>query len=168
MCGAENCRGFIGKKKALPPLPKQQHTTSSKKAKGKDRLSKSKVNRVIEGRISKVSQKKVKAKLKNGKVVKATSVAARKTIKKTKVQTKVEKIKTAAVSKKPSTVLGKRKRPDSTAKAKKSGVVSPKKAIIDRKIANPRSTKPVAIGSPKRFPPRPVYDSVSYRRKNVY
>src|SRR5271170_2496827 len=74
MCGAETCRGFIGKRKALPPPPKSQTLNSPKKGKGK---TGTKVKRVVEGRITKVSQKKVKAQFKNGKVVKATVVTAR-------------------------------------------------------------------------------------------
>src|SRR5271170_1395874 len=72
MCGAETCRGFIGKRKALPPPPKTQSVNSPKKGKGK--LGRPKVKRVVEGRITKISQKKVKAQLKNGKVFKATIV----------------------------------------------------------------------------------------------
>jgi hypothetical protein len=172
MCGAETCRGFIGKRKALPPPPKAQPINSPKKGKGK--VGGSKVKRVVEGRITKVSQKKVKAQLKNGKVVKATIVTARtklKTTKKTKVQTKVKNVKTAALSNKSTTTaLGKRKRTDSVVKAGKSTSASPKKGtIIGRKIAKPRSpTKALAAESPKKSPQRPLYDSVSHRKKKVH
>ena len=168
MCGAENCRGFIGKRKALPPPPKPPALNSPKK--GKAKTGKPKVKRVVEGRITKVSQKKVKAQLKNGKVVKATIVTARTKVKatrKTKVQTKVKKAKTAIVSKKTTmSTLGKRKRTNSVVKSAKSKTVSPKKGTMAaRKIAKPRSTKTLAVESPTKSPNRPVYDSVSHRKK---
>lgn len=170
MCGAETCRGFIGKRKALPPPPKPQTLSSPKKGKGK--TGKPKVKRVVEGRITKVSQKKVKAQFKNGKVVKATIVTARTKVKttKTKVQSKVKKVQTVAASKKSTTsALGKRKRTNSVVKTVKSKSVSPKKGTISgRKIAKPRSTKTLAVESPKKSPNRPVYDSVSHRKKKGY
>ena len=171
MCGAENCRGFIGKRKALPPPPKPRTASSPKKGRGPGRP---KGKRVVEGRITKISQTKVKAQRKNSKFLQATIVTARtkvKTTKATKVQTKVKKVKTAAVSKKSTTTttLGKRKRTDSTVKARKSSSTSPNTGtIIGRKIAKPRSTRTVAVASHKKSSIQPLYESVSYRKKNVH
>src|SRR5947207_15644693 len=72
MCGAETCRGFIGKKKAMPAPPKPDTVKKGK-------TITSKVKRVVQGRITKVSKKKLKAQVKNGKVIKSTIVHMTKT-----------------------------------------------------------------------------------------
>lgn len=64
-CGAENCRGFIGKRKAMPQTKQRQAAKKSRKV-GPS---------VVNGRISKVS-KLTKAEPKNGmrvNAIKATS-----------------------------------------------------------------------------------------------
>ena len=160
MCGAETCRGFIGKRKAMPPPPKPGTVK-----KGKTVTSKAK--RVVQGRVTKVSKKKVKAQVKNGKIIKATIVHTTKTkSKKVKTLNKVKNVKVSA-SKKNATTLGKRKRSNSSGK-----VASPKKDtknhnISGRKIAKPRPK--TTVKSPARSPARPIYDTVSHRsrKRNV-
>ena len=110
MCGAETCRGFIGKRKAMPPPPKPDTVKKGKTVT-------SKVKRVVQGRIIKVSKKKIKAQVKNGKIVKAAIVRTSKTkSKKVKMPSKVKKVK-VSTSKKNTTSLGKRKQSNSLGKA---------------------------------------------------
>jgi hypothetical protein len=161
MCGAANCRGFIGKRKALPPPPKVEVK--------KGKTVASKVKRVVQGRITKVSKKKVKAHVKDGKVIKATIVTTRtkvKTIRKTKVKTTAKKVKKLAETKR-TTVLGKRKRGGPSTKTVRSPL-SPKKTISARKIAKPRSG--TIVKTPKPLSNRQIYDTVSHRprKRNVH
>lgn len=161
MCGAANCRGFIGKRKAAPPTKVESVKNGKTVA--------SKVKRVVRGRITKVSKKKVKAHVKDGKVIKATIVTTRtkiKTTKKTKFETTAQKVKTLAPAKK-TTTLGKRKRASPTTKAAKRSLISPKKSVSTRKISKPRSS--TTVKSPKALSNRPIYDTVSHRsrKRNV-
>jgi hypothetical protein len=175
MCGAENCRGFIGKRKALPPPRKQEIVKRAKTVV-------SKVKRVIQGRITKRSKKQVmikrsrstvKATVKNRKRVDAFPDSEDETMPKTKarkmkLQAKVQKAKKTSTAKK-TTMLGKRKRSDSTEKKGKSKIIgSPRKGTISgRKIAKPRPK--LKVGSPKSRHARPIYDTVSHRsrKRNV-
>jgi hypothetical protein len=162
MCGAANCRGFIGKRKAAPPPPKVKSVKNGKKVA-------SKVKRVVQGRITKVSKKQVKAHVKDGKVIKATIVTTRtkiKTTKKTKFKTTAQKVKTLAGTKKTST-LGKRKRASSSTKAVKRSLLSPGEKASTRKIAELRSS--TTVKSLKPLSNRPIYDTVSHRprKRNV-
>jgi hypothetical protein len=160
MCGAETCRGFIGKRKAMP-APHKPGTVRERKT------VTSKVKRVVQGRITKVSKKKVKAQVKNGKIIKATIVHTTK-IKSKKVKTpnKVKKVK-VSTSKKSATTLGKRKRSNSSGKAGSPKKDTKKHSISGRKIAKPRPK--TTVKSPARSPARPVYDTVSHRsrKRNV-
>jgi len=175
MCGAENCRGFIGKRKALPP-PRKQKTVKTTKT------VVSKVKRVIQGRITKRSKKQVMIKHsrstvkvtgKKRKRVDALPDSEDETMPKTKarkmkLQTKVPKVKKTSTAKK-TTTLGKRKQTDSTEKKGKSKITgSPRKDTTSgRKIAKPRPK--LKVGSPKFSPVRPIYDTVSHRsrKRNV-
>jgi hypothetical protein len=191
MCGAATCRGFIGKRKAIVSAPKLD--TLKKQQTGK--VVNTKVERVIQGRITKISTNKVKrpvtklttariqtemksgkvmrAVVKNGKVVGATMVSPRKTVKTVKktIKTIVRKKVTS-----PEKALGKRKRSDLVNNAKKAG--TPSKPAIRRKIAKPvsKSRKPLAkipakVSSKERSPVREplIFDTVSHRprKRNV-
>ena len=160
MCGAETCRGFIGKRKAMPPPLKPNMVKKGKAVTPK-------VKRVVQGRITKVSKKKVKAQLKNGKIVKAAIVHTTKTkSKKAKMPSKVKKVK-VSTSKKNITTLGKRKRSNSSGKAGSPKKDSKKGNISGRKIAKPRPK--TTVKSPARSPTRLIYDTVSHRsrKRNV-
>ena len=160
-CGAANCRGFIGKRKALPLPPKLETIKKGKKVV-------SKVNRIVQGRVTKVSRNKVKAQLQNGKVINAIIVASRlkaKTSRKRNVRTTIKKMKSVASSK-TTTSLGKRKRANSSSKSVKAPRPS-QKAIANRRIANPRPKSLVKLSTPTDT--RPIYDTVSHRsrKRNV-
>jgi hypothetical protein len=175
MCGAATCRGFIGKRKAMP-APKVD--TPKKHQKGQ--VVNSKVRRIVQGRITKVSKQKVKAQVKNGKVVKATIVTTRKTVKAikktTNAVTKTVKINALAQPKK-TMALGKRKRldlPQATSKVAKKSSSPTKLPVSGRIIAKPVSksiTKhaksPATHSSPARD--LPLFDTVSHRsrKRNV-
>jgi len=222
-CGAENCRGFIGKRKAAPPPPKVDLKADKKGKVGKAVVSK--VKRVVNGKITKVTTKKVKAQVKNGKMVKTTVITARKkstsktttkglvrkvmsiksptkakaTALKVIKESKSKEVKNPGKVKNNSpasknvkaiiperkTLLGKRKRSDSTTKTAKTPSTktqkdksaktgkdkSPKKPDpADRKIAKPRSKKASLESLPEPIPQRPVYDTVSNpaRKRNVH
>lgn len=177
MCGAATCRGFIGKRKAMP-APKVD--TPRKRQKGK--VVNSKVKRIVQGRITKVSKQKVKAQVKNGKLLKATIVTTRKTVKAIKKTTngvtKAIKVNALPRLKKPM-ALGKRKRSDSPraiSKVAKKSSSSPKSSVVVsvRKIAKPAS-KSIAnharMLATHRSPARdlPIFDIVSHRsrKRNV-
>jgi [histone H3]-lysine4 N-trimethyltransferase ASH1L len=156
MCGAPNCRGFIGKRKALPP-PSKPDILKKRKTVA------SKVSRVVQGRIAKVSRKTVKAYLKNGGVIKTTVVTSSrnvKTIKKTKLETTIRKPQQAASSTKGS-VLGKRKRGDFAAK---SGAPRPlaRKDLSKRSITKSHSKTTVKRSEPTNR----VHDIVRHRPRN--
>jgi hypothetical protein len=194
MCGAENCRGFIGKRKAMPP-PVKADPKATKTGKGTASKAKS-VKRVVQGRITKVTKTKVKAQVKNGKVVKTTIVTARKKVNvvrptkaktstkstvsvKSKLSTK-HKISTPTKKSTPvgrqqkDTTLGKRKRTDTAKKAGK-GQTPTKKAAAPRAIAKPVSKTVRKAIKPKPensvpIPNRPIYDTVSHRsrKRNIH
>lgn len=157
MCGAETCRGFIGKRKAIPPPPKPG---TGKKGK----TITSKVKRVVQGRITKVSKKKVKALVKNGKIIKATIVHTKS--KKVTTPSKVKKVK-ISTSKKNSISLGKRKRSNSSGKTGSPKKDTKRDDISGRKTAKPRPK--TTVKSPARSPAKPIYDTVSHRsrKRNV-
>jgi hypothetical protein len=161
MCGAETCRGFIGKRKAMPPPPKPDTVKKGKTVA-------SKVKRVVQGRIIKVSKKKIKAQVKNGKIVKAAIVRTTKTkSKKVKMPSKVKKVK-VSISKKNTTSLGKRKQSSSLGKAGSPKKDARKDNISGRRIAKPRPK--ILVKSPARSPAKPLYDTVSHRsrKRNVH
>jgi hypothetical protein len=183
MCGAESCRGFIGKRKAMPPPAK---TDPKAVKKGKSAPSKGNgVKRVIQGRITKITKTKVKTQTKNGKVITTTIMTARKKVNvikkptKAKVTTKTKistKTKVSSSTKKVNTVsrvkrdttLGKRKRSETP---KKTAKVTPtKKVTTPRAIAKPvsktteKATKAVSE-IPEPILNRPIYDTVSHRSR---
>jgi histone-lysine N-methyltransferase ASH1L len=212
-CGAENCRGFIGKRKAAPPPPKVDLKATRKGKSGKAEKSVTpKAKRVVDGKITKGAPKKVKAQIKNGKVVKATIITARKkaTTIKSPVKTKVRKVmsiksptkakakvlkvvngtkspretirnspagkKAKAVAPQKTSMLGKRKRSESTVRSTKRKSTntgtensSNKSAPLSRKIAKPQSKKS-SVSIPETNPPRFLYDSVSNpaRKRNIH
>ena len=174
MCGAETCRGFIGKRKAMPP-PVKTDPKAVKKGKGVPSKGNG-VKRVIQGRITKITKTKVKAQMKNGKVVTTTIMTARKKVNvikkpiKAKVTTKTKlsinaklssstkKVKSLGGAKQ-GTTLGKRKRSD-----------TPKKVATPRAIAKPVSkTTEKATKAVSELPEpdlnRPIYDTVSHRSR---
>jgi len=105
MCGAPNCRGFIGKRTA-------QTSSKSDPARKKMALSQT-VKRVVRGRVIKLSRKMAKAEVQNGKVVATKTIAPsrrQKTIGKTKARPTIRKPKIAAVSKKATARIQKRRR----------------------------------------------------------
>src|SRR5271170_1260177 len=145
MCGAETCRGFIGKRRAPPPPTKAPVVKKGK-------IVVSKVKRVAQGRIRKQSKDHVDIIYKNGKIHdaiyrprKGTKTHENKArAKAKKVSSKVKKldIKAKKVVKvsatKASTALGKRKRSSPTEKKGKSSSVFSKKndtIVSGRKIA---------------------------------
>lgn len=176
-CGAENCRGFIGKRKAMPPPAKPQHTSPKK---GNKKLP-TKVKRIVSGRITKVSKKTIKTQVKNGKVVTATVVTSRTKLKPTKSKAKtvkkvaknsVAKVSTPNKAVKFGSSLGKRKRAQISAKKKPDALkkgAKTKAVTTERKFAKPRPK----VGTPsvtsrslaKPSHPRPVYDTVSHRSR---
>jgi hypothetical protein len=183
MCGAETCRGFIGKKRAPPP-PK-----APVRKKGTTVVSK--VKRVAQGRVRKRSKDHVEITYENGKIrdtiyrpyprlatnpgkgtkiygIKAQTKAKKVSSRVKKVDTKVKKVVKVPATKK-TTTLGKRKRRSPTEKKGKSNSKSPKKKdtiISGRKIAKPRSKK-LAVASVKSTnPAQPIYDTVSHRSRN--
>jgi [histone H3]-lysine4 N-trimethyltransferase ASH1L len=159
-CGATTCRGFIGKRKALPPPPKPELVR-------KEKVIPSKVKRIVKGRITKVSQKQIKTQVKNGKVVATAGLTTRTKVKTTeiKVRSPAKKVRNVVGGKKFSgskkeTVLGKRKRTSGTMSVQNS----PKRQkIAPRKIAKPRSEK--LAKSPEPVAERPIYDTVSHRSR---
>jgi hypothetical protein len=174
MCGAATCRGFIGKRKAI--LAALKVDTPKKNQKGK--VVNVKVKRVVQGRITKISTKKVKAQVKNGKVVKA-SVVSRKSVKATQRTTKTtvkKTVKNVAVLKK-ITAQGKRKRSDSPKQTKAGKKSSPAKGKTSRSTTSGRKiTKPVSKATSKSTAKMassaaklPIFDTVSHRprKRNV-
>jgi len=168
----------------MPPPPK---TLLSSPRKAKVGIV-SKVKRVVNGRITKVS-KKVEGQLKNGKITKATVVTSRmkvkdskrnaKTLVKKAAESKVTKMSTPKKPAKHGSSMGKRKRSDTSAttKSKNLKTQTPIRGP-ERKIAKPRSkvvklpvtklpTKSSARSVAKPGPIQPVHDTVSNRsRKN--
>ena len=189
-CGAENCRGFINKKRAMGgPSKNASPKKSPKKSDSKGNKVVAKVKRVENGRITKVLQKKVKATTKNGKVTATMVITARK---KAKQPTKATSRKTIAKllspakkgKEKPSpkvektTTLGKRKRTETPVKSKKPTKTTVKKAqVLERRIAKPKSKlqvtktivkKTLSPKSPAKTPVkanRVIYDSVRTRSR---
>jgi hypothetical protein len=182
MCGAEICRGFIGKRKAMP-APVKTDPKAVKKGKGIPSKGTG-VKRVVQGRITKITKTKVKAQMKNGKVVTATIMTARKKVNvikkpvKAKVTTKTKLSTNAKLSSsrkkvkalggaKQGTTLGKRKRSDTPKKTAK--VQTPtKKVAAPRPIAKLVSKKKATKAVPKLPEPdlnRPIYDTVSHRSR---
>jgi hypothetical protein len=182
MCGAETCRGFIGKRKAMPP-PVKTDPKAVKKGKGVTSKGPG-VKRVVQGRITKITKTKVKAQMKNGKVVKTTITTARKKVSvikkpiKAKVATKTKLSTNAKLSSsakkvkalggaKQGTTLGKRKRSDIPKKTAKDQTPT-KKVATPRAIAKPVSKKKATKAVPKLPEPnlnRPIYDTVSHRSR---
>jgi hypothetical protein len=180
-CGAENCRGFIGKRKAMAPPPKPQQTSPKK---GNKKVA-AKVKRVVGGRITKVSKKTVKTQVKKGKVITATVVKSRTKVKQKKGKAttimKVAKNKVTKVSSSPDkpakfgSSLRKRKRAETLGNKKTDTVkkrLKPKAVATDRKTAKPRSkvgTLSIPKSPSRSFgkpgSPRPVYDTVSHRSR---
>jgi [histone H3]-lysine4 N-trimethyltransferase ASH1L len=178
MCGAENCRGSIGKKRAVPA---PQKALSPKKSTSKDKKTVTKIKRVENGRITKVLQKKVKAKSKDGKITATMIVTSRTKVKKTKaigakISSASKKQKPTSAVQNKSTILGKRKRvetPKKAAQAARQPSKIPK--VVERKIAKPKVkvTKAVvktAMRSPskttvKGVANRIIYDTVSTRSR---
>ena len=168
----------------MPPPPK---TLLSSPRKAKVGIV-SKVKRVVNGRITKLS-KKVEAQLKDGKIAKATVVTSRAKVKDSKrkaktvvrkaAKSKVTKMSTPKKPAKQGSSLGKRKRSDTSAttQSKSLKTQTPTRGP-ERKVAKPRSkvvkttviespTKPPARSVAKSGPIRPVHDTVSNRsRKN--
>jgi hypothetical protein len=159
-------------------MPAPKVDTPRKRQKGK--VVNSKVKRIVQGRITKVSKQKVKAQVKNGKLLKATIVTTRKTVKAikktTKGVTKAVKVNALPRLKKPM-ALGKRKRSDSPraiSKVAKKSSSSAKSSVSVRKIATPAS-KSIAnharMLATHRSPARdvPIFDIVSHRsrKRNV-
>jgi hypothetical protein len=170
-CGAENCRGFIGKRIAPPKsnTQKKDHNNSPQKKDNKGKVIVAKVKRVVEGRVTKVSTKKVKAQMKNGKVVKATMISrtkikgekggtkvqVKKTVKKVNATTKMANMKSPKKADNTTKVslLGKRKRPDSDAKTSKSKKIATpikKTANSTKKNPTPTKTKAKEGGTPNK------------------
>jgi len=181
-CGAENCRGFIGKRKAMPPPPKPQRVPPKN---GNKKIA-TKVKRVVHGRITKVSKKTGKTRVQNIKIIRSTIVTTRTKLKQTKskpktkqkaVQTKVSKVSTPSQKAKSGSALGKRKHAETSTRKKMDVLRKRPTVIVERKIAKPRSkvgtssvTKSLAK-SPSRSlakpSPRPVYDTVSHRSRKT-
>lgn len=162
-CGAPTCRGFIGKRKAIPPPPKVASPKSSpKKSKGKSSFSK--VARVVKGRITKVKKTQVKAQVKKGRVVKVAVVKSKAKVAKVKPSTRkplkpVKQVTKATITKK-STVLGKRKRPSSSSNAVK-------KSSLAKKTSSPGKAVTTIVQTPiktlKGVSDRLIYDTVRNR-----
>ena len=182
MCGAENCRGSIGKKRAAPPppkpsTPKKLEKKADKKSDKKSNTLVSTVKRVEKGRIMKITKKKVRATSHNGKIT-ATMVISRTKVEKTTKTSNPKKLSPIKSLQKNVSILGKRKRmetPSKSAKTVTNSVKQIKSKPEKRKIAKPRSkTSRTFKKSPSKSPSkspvkRVIYDTVSTRprKRNV-
>ena len=184
MCGAGTCRGFIGKRRAPPPLPKAPVVKKRKTA-----VSKTKP--IVQGRIRKRFRDHVKIIYDNRKIRatiyhpysrqatnsrketkidgKKPQLKAKKTSKFKNVDTKSKTVVNVSTTTK-STVLGKRKRPSPTEKKGKPSSVSPKMKdtiVSGRNIAKPPPKK-IAVRFAKSInPARSIFDTVSHRSRNT-
>lgn len=154
-CGAINCRGFIGKRKATTLLKPETAKEGKKTA--------TKVKRVVQGRVTKLSRKKVKPTIKNAKVANTTVIASRtkaKAMGKRKVRRTVKMVKSTASLKRGAS-LGKHAQSDSSFQSRRKIPKSSKNVIAKRNIAKPR--RKAMVKSPDPTCTRPIYETVRHR-----